>query len=142
MFLTKRPNFRRISHSWTFSPKRSNFRRISHSGRFRRNGRMNPDEFMSNFVLGNVSDETAEFLPNFTLGDVSPEMAKCPPNFALADIFDETAEFLPNFTLADVPPKRPNKSRRISAEFHTRGRFQRNGIQQLVPNYICAIKVI
>ncbi|MDV3195095.1 MAG: hypothetical protein Q8881_02495 [Sweet potato little leaf phytoplasma] len=59
MFPTKRPNFRRISYSWTFPPKWPNFRRISHSGRFRRNGRLNPDEFTPNFVLGDVSDETA-----------------------------------------------------------------------------------
>ncbi|MDV3195356.1 MAG: hypothetical protein Q8881_03880, partial [Sweet potato little leaf phytoplasma] len=59
-FPTKRPNFLRILHSWTFPPKRPNFRRISHSGRLRRNGRMNPDEFTPNFVLGDVSDETAE----------------------------------------------------------------------------------
>ncbi|MDV3195392.1 MAG: hypothetical protein Q8881_04070 [Sweet potato little leaf phytoplasma] len=34
MFPTKRPNFCRISHSWTFPPKRPNFRRISQSGTF------------------------------------------------------------------------------------------------------------
>ncbi|MDV3195179.1 MAG: hypothetical protein Q8881_02940 [Sweet potato little leaf phytoplasma] len=59
MFPTKQPNFRRISHSWTFPLKLANFCRISHSGRFRRNGRMNPDKFTLNFVLGDVSDETA-----------------------------------------------------------------------------------
>ncbi|MDV3195288.1 MAG: hypothetical protein Q8881_03490 [Sweet potato little leaf phytoplasma] len=56
LFPTKRPNFRRISRSWTFPPKRPNFCRLSHSGRFRRNGRMNPDEFTPNFVLRDVSD--------------------------------------------------------------------------------------
>ncbi|MDV3195177.1 MAG: hypothetical protein Q8881_02930 [Sweet potato little leaf phytoplasma] len=60
MLPTKRPNFCRISHSWTFPPKLPNFRRISHSGRFRQNGRMNPDEFTPNFVLEDVSDETTE----------------------------------------------------------------------------------
>ncbi|MDV3195339.1 MAG: hypothetical protein Q8881_03755 [Sweet potato little leaf phytoplasma] len=58
---TKRPNFRRISHSGTFPPKRANqSRQILHSGRFRRNGRINPAEFLPNFALGDVSDETAD----------------------------------------------------------------------------------
>ncbi|MDV3195099.1 MAG: hypothetical protein Q8881_02515 [Sweet potato little leaf phytoplasma] len=186
LFPTKRPNYRRILHSRTFSPKRPNFRRISHSGHFRRNCRMNPDEFTPNFVLRDVSDETAEsnppnfalgaiptkrpnfrrisaefrtrarfrrngrtsakfrprgrfplkgkisaefctrgrfpetaeFLPNFALGDVSPETAEFPPNFALGDVSDETAEF------STCLKKRPNQSRRISVEFHTRGCFR------------------
>ncbi|MDV3195382.1 MAG: hypothetical protein Q8881_04020 [Sweet potato little leaf phytoplasma] len=88
MFTTKRPNFRRIPHSGTFPMKRPNFRRISqsgtfpttppnqssrisHWGRFRRNGRINPAEFLRTFALGDVSDETAELPPNFALGDVS-----------------------------------------------------------------------
>ncbi|MDV3195463.1 MAG: hypothetical protein Q8881_04435 [Sweet potato little leaf phytoplasma] len=109
LFPTKRPNFCRISHSLKFPPKRPNFRRISHSGRFRRNGRMNPNEFTPNFVLGDVSDETAEFLPNFALGDVSPETAEFPPNFAVRDVSDKNAESIPpNFALGTFPTKRPN----------------------------------
>ncbi|MDV3195249.1 MAG: hypothetical protein Q8881_03295 [Sweet potato little leaf phytoplasma] len=69
------PNICRISHSWTFPPKQPNFRRTSHSGCFRRNDRMNPDEFTPNFVLGDVSDELVKFPPNFALGDVSDETA-------------------------------------------------------------------
>ncbi|MDV3195171.1 MAG: hypothetical protein Q8881_02900, partial [Sweet potato little leaf phytoplasma] len=126
-------------HSCTFPPKRPNFRRVSHSGRFRQNGRMNPDEFTPNFVVEDVSDETAEFPPNFALGDISPETAEFPPNFAVMDVSDETAEsILPNFALGTImtkrpnflqishsgtfPPKWPNQSRRIS---HS-GRFRRN----------------
>ncbi|MDV3195103.1 MAG: hypothetical protein Q8881_02540 [Sweet potato little leaf phytoplasma] len=81
------PNFALVE----VSPERPNFRRLSHSGCFRKNGRMNPDEFTPNSVLGDVSDKTAEFPPNFTL--------------------------------VTFKPKRPNQSRRISAEFRTRGRF-------------------
>ncbi|MDV3195240.1 MAG: hypothetical protein Q8881_03250 [Sweet potato little leaf phytoplasma] len=92
-----------------FSPKRQNFRRISHSVRFRRNGRMNTDEFTPNFILGDDYDETAEFLPNFALGDVSPETAEFPPNFAVRDVSDETAESIPpNFALETIPAKRSN----------------------------------
>ncbi|MDV3195389.1 MAG: hypothetical protein Q8881_04055 [Sweet potato little leaf phytoplasma] len=159
MFPTKRPNFRRISHSWMFSPKRPNFHRISHSLRFRQNGRMNPDEFTQNFVLGDVSDETAEsaefrirghfpingrisaefcsqgrFRQNrrinpaeFRTWDDSDEKAKFMPNFALMDVSPETIESIPpNFALGTFPPKQPNQSRRISAEFRTWGRFRRN----------------
>ncbi|MDV3195109.1 MAG: hypothetical protein Q8881_02575 [Sweet potato little leaf phytoplasma] len=55
---------------------------------------MKPDEFMPNFVLGDISDETAEFPPNFALEVVSPE----------------TAEFPSYFTLGTFPTKRPNES--------------------------------
>ncbi|MDV3195456.1 MAG: hypothetical protein Q8881_04400 [Sweet potato little leaf phytoplasma] len=71
------PNFALVE----VSPKRPNFRRISHSGRFRQNGRMNPDEFMPNFVLRDVSDETAEFPSTFALGDVSPEVGQISADF-------------------------------------------------------------
>ncbi|MDV3195458.1 MAG: hypothetical protein Q8881_04410, partial [Sweet potato little leaf phytoplasma] len=113
-FLTKRLNFCRISHSGTFPLKRPNFALgivspetaefLSYFalGTFPRNGRMNPDEFIPNFALGDVYNETAEFPPNFALGDVSPETAEFPPNFALGDVSDETAEFPPNFALVDT----------------------------------------
>ncbi|MDV3195367.1 MAG: hypothetical protein Q8881_03940 [Sweet potato little leaf phytoplasma] len=54
---------------------------------------MNPDEFTPNFVLGDISDETAEFSPNFALGDVSDEIAE---------------SILPNFALGTIPTKRQN----------------------------------
>ncbi|MDV3195200.1 MAG: hypothetical protein Q8881_03050, partial [Sweet potato little leaf phytoplasma] len=69
--------------------------------------------------------------------DVSPETAEFPPNFAVREVSDETAESIPlNFALGTIstkpsnfsrishsgtfPPKWPNQSRRISAEFRTR----------------------
>ncbi|MDV3195150.1 MAG: hypothetical protein Q8881_02790 [Sweet potato little leaf phytoplasma] len=75
---------------------------------------MNPDEFMPNFVLRDVSDETAEFSANFALGDVSPETAEFPQNFAVRDVSNKTAEsILLNFAMGMIPSKRPN-FRRIS----------------------------
>ncbi|MDV3195173.1 MAG: hypothetical protein Q8881_02910 [Sweet potato little leaf phytoplasma] len=94
---------------------------------------MNPDEFTPNFVIGDVSDETAEFPPNFALGDVSPETAEFFQNFEVRDVSDETAEsLLPNFTMVTIPTKQPNflqifpRNCEISAQFRTRGRFRRN----------------
>ncbi|MDV3195291.1 MAG: hypothetical protein Q8881_03505 [Sweet potato little leaf phytoplasma] len=93
-------------HSGTCPPKRPNFRRISHSGHFRRNGRMNPDEFTPNFGLGHISHETAEFPPNFTLGHVSPETAESiPPNFALGMILTKRLNFRRISESGTLPPK-------------------------------------
>ncbi|MDV3195217.1 MAG: hypothetical protein Q8881_03135 [Sweet potato little leaf phytoplasma] len=108
--------------------KRLNIRRISNSGRFRRNGRMNPDEFIPNFVLGAIFDETAEFLPNFAVRDVSNETAESvPPNFALGTFLTKRPNFRRISHSGTFPTKQPNQSRRISPEFHTRGRFRQNG---------------
>ncbi|MDV3195434.1 MAG: hypothetical protein Q8881_04290 [Sweet potato little leaf phytoplasma] len=106
LFPTKRQNFRRISHPWTFPPKRPNFRRFSHSGCFRRNGRMNPDEFTPTFIVGNVSDETAEFRSQ---GRFRRNRRINPAEFRTGDDSDETAEFPPNFALGDVSPEWPKK---------------------------------
>ncbi|MDV3195429.1 MAG: hypothetical protein Q8881_04265, partial [Sweet potato little leaf phytoplasma] len=64
----------------------------------------NPDEFTPNFVLGDVSDDTAELPPKR-------------PNFRQ---ISHSGTF---------PTKRPNfpLNGRISAQFRTRGRFRRNG---------------
>ncbi|MDV3195431.1 MAG: hypothetical protein Q8881_04275 [Sweet potato little leaf phytoplasma] len=70
---------------------------------------MNPDEFTWNFVLMDVSDDTAEFLPNFALGYVSHVTAKFLTLFAASDFSNETAESIPpNFVVGTIPTKRPN----------------------------------
>ncbi|MDV3195316.1 MAG: hypothetical protein Q8881_03640 [Sweet potato little leaf phytoplasma] len=74
------------------SPKTAEFPLYFALRMFPTNGRMNPDVFMPNFVLGDVSDETAEFPPNFAIRDVCPETAEFPPNFAVRDVSNETAE--------------------------------------------------
>ncbi|MDV3195376.1 MAG: hypothetical protein Q8881_03985, partial [Sweet potato little leaf phytoplasma] len=100
----KRSNHARlIPHSGTSPTYRPTVRQICPQGRlprngrisaefltwgsFRRNGRINPDEFPPNFVLEDVFDKTAEFPPNFAVRDVSHETAESiPPNFALGTI--------------------------------------------------------
>ncbi|MDV3195164.1 MAG: hypothetical protein Q8881_02865 [Sweet potato little leaf phytoplasma] len=93
------PNFCRISHSGTFSTKRPNFRPISPSATF-------PTKW-----------------PNFRKILHSRTFSLKRPNFRPIS--------QPNFRRIShsgtFPTKRPNQCRRISAEFHTRGRFRRNG---------------
>ncbi|MDV3195413.1 MAG: hypothetical protein Q8881_04185, partial [Sweet potato little leaf phytoplasma] len=93
-------------------------------------------EFLPNFALGDVSDETAEFhtrgrfrrngrinpveFPlNFTVEDVFDETVEFPPNVALGDVSPETAEFPPNLALGVVSDE--------TAEFRTLCCFPRNG---------------
>ncbi|MDV3195107.1 MAG: hypothetical protein Q8881_02565 [Sweet potato little leaf phytoplasma] len=81
---------------------------------------MNLDEFTLNFGLGDVSDETAEFSPNFAVRDISDETAESiSPNFPLGAIPTKRPNFRRISLSGTFPPKRPNQSRRISAECRT-----------------------
>ncbi|MDV3195467.1 MAG: hypothetical protein Q8881_04455, partial [Sweet potato little leaf phytoplasma] len=144
---TKQPNFGRILHSGTFPLKRPNqssrmsaefrtrdvsaetaksippnFCRISHSGTF-------PTKLSPNFALEDVSNERTNFCRISHLATFPPKR----PNFLPISHSGTFPTKLPNFRPISHSwtflTKQPNQSRPISAEFHTRGRFRRNGSQ-------------
>ncbi|MDV3195433.1 MAG: hypothetical protein Q8881_04285, partial [Sweet potato little leaf phytoplasma] len=96
---------------------------------------MNPNEFTPNFVLGDVSAETAEFRSQ---GRFQQNRRSNPAEFRTWDDSDEMAEFPPNFALGDISPETAES---ISANFHRishSGRFRRNGrinLAKFLPNF-------